>query len=154
MYIREATVDDVPALVELWKEFMDFHAKREPFLTRVKDADAHWAEYVQENIESAEWLVLVADDEVQVVGFCTATVKTYPPVLVTKRIGFVQDLAVTAAEREKGIGEQLFQKAESWLRTWEIDRVEVNVAVANQTGQDFWRHMGFQDYLMRLAKKY
>ena len=31
--IREAKEKDISAMVELWKEFIDFHAESEPFFT-------------------------------------------------------------------------------------------------------------------------
>jgi len=152
--IREATERDIGDLIELWKEFMDFHRVRDSFFTRRKNGHEMWAVYMKPNIKGDRYLVLIASEDDRPVGYCVATVLSYPPVLRTIEYGFIQDMAVTASHRRMGVGEALFQRAESWLLGKGVTRIEANVLVKNEVSRAFWRKMGFEDYLERLARKY
>ena len=48
MEIRPATLKDVPGLVDLWIEFMDFHTALDPDYVRSPDAVENWTAHVTE----------------------------------------------------------------------------------------------------------
>ena len=152
MEIREATIDDIPELTELWKEFMDFHGRYDPFFTRAADGHERWAEFARANIENEDWLVLIALEGNQAVGYCMAAVLDYPPVMETKRHGLIQDVAVTGRCRRNGIGERMVRRTEAWIRARGVRRIELHVATTNEISRAFWRKMGFSEYVERLAK--
>jgi ribosomal protein S18 acetylase RimI-like enzyme len=152
MQIRKATPADIPDLLELWKEFMDFHADRDPVFARSEDGHERFAEFIGENLASAEWLDLVAVDEGHLLGYCMATIVRYPPVLKVSRYGYVQDIAVTSGHRRRGIAAALYQETECWFREQGIARAELNVAVANEASQGFWGYMGYKDRMVRMEK--
>ena len=150
--IRQASTADLDEIVELWKEFMDFHRQRDPFFTRAVDGHRRFRSFVAENLESPDWAVLVSIEADRPVGYIMATVLEYPPVFEVKRHGFVQDIAVTEVARRHGVGSALFERAETWFRKRGITRIELNVAAANDTSQAFWRRLGFTDSIHRWAK--
>lgn len=152
--VREATQADLSEIVELWKEFMDFHRQRDPFFTRARDGHRAFRNFVKENIENSDWLVSVAIEADRQVGYCMATVLEYPPVFETQRHGFIQDVAVTEIARRHGVASALFAHAESWLRKRGVRRIELNVAATNEVSQAFWRKMGFKDSIHRWAKDF
>jgi GNAT superfamily N-acetyltransferase len=144
--IRNATKEDLDEIVELWKEFMDFH--------RDKDRDGHkkFKDFLSENLDDPDWLVMVAIEADRPVGYLMATVLEYPPVFETKRHGFVQDVAVTEVARRHGVASALFEWAERWFRQRGLTRIELNVAACNEISQSFWKRMGFKDSIHRWAK--
>ena len=45
--VRKATVKDIPAAVELWKELMDLHKALDPVFTRRRGGHKAFAEYLR-----------------------------------------------------------------------------------------------------------
>ena len=152
--IRKAHSGDLPALVKLWKECMDFHKESDPFFTRSTEGHVRWATFVRSNMDDAEWIVLVAECEDDIVGYCMANILACPPVLTTVNHGFVQDMAVTEPFQRMGIGTRLFDRVEQWFLDRGILRIELNVAKTNPKSRAFWREMGFGDFVERLTKTY
>ena len=62
MEIRDATQHDLPALMDLWKEFMDHHQAVEPHYTRAPEGHLRWAEWLEKKLEDPDSCLLVADE--------------------------------------------------------------------------------------------
>ena len=152
MTIRLAATKDIPALQELWKEFMDFHAEGESFWTRARDGHEVWAGFCQQHIDEDDKLALVAEDAGRLVGYGLAALQEYPPVLVLSRYGMVRDMAVTAGHRRRGVGRALFAEMERWFLARGVEHLELNVSVANEGARRFWRAMGFRQFIEKLAR--
>jgi len=52
MIIREATKEDLPKILPVWREMMEFHAQRDPHFTLCRDAEKAVTPYMLENIET------------------------------------------------------------------------------------------------------
>ena len=153
MDIREATIDDVPKILPVWREFMEFHAQRDGYFAICEGAEEAFASYVRENIEKDDSCVFVAQENDEIVGYCQCHVAKTPPVFETKIKGDMGDLAVIEKYRRNGIGEQMFERAMQWFRSKGLERVEVRVAVTNEISTQFWRKMGFSTYLETMSKQ-
>jgi ribosomal protein S18 acetylase RimI-like enzyme len=151
--LRKARLDDVDALTELWIEFIDFHQDFDSFFSRAKKGHERFADFVRENIDNSEWLVLLAVENDKPIGYCMSAVMTYPPVFDMKLYGFIQDLAVTESHRRRGAGSRLVEETLRWFRKQGVKRVEVQVATTNPLSQAFWRRHDFVDYITRLARQ-
>jgi len=149
--IRPATKEDIPAIRELWKEFMDFHKAREPFFARVDDAHDDFGRFMVNNLDQDDWLILVAAAGDQIIGYGSATIMSYPPIYADPRYGYIQDVAVTEAYRGQGVGQQIFARMITWFREKNISRLELEVAVTNEVSQAFWRKMGFKNFTKKLT---
>ena len=145
--VREATRQDVPAVVPIWAELMAIHARLDPFFICCEGAAERFAEYIAGNIDKDNWHVLVAEMDGQVVGYLQGSVETCPPVLVTRRYGNVHDMAVTETFRRRGVGRELVRQALSWFRSQGVTRFEVSMSIHNRTAKAFWQSMGFEPYL-------
>ena len=73
------------------------------------------------------------------------------PVYRTRWIGYINDISVTSAHRNHGVGELLVDDAIWWLKRNGAESIEVYVARLNAGAQKFWRRMGGRDYLDRLS---
>ena len=153
LLIRSATTEDTSTIVELWKEFMDFHCVRERFFSRLEDAPEQYGEFIRENISSANWLVLVATEEEKLVDYCMATIMQYASFFGARQYGFVEDLAVTGNYRGQGVGKQLFLRSADWFRSQGVTRIELRVASTNEVSQAFWQRLGFTDFIVRMVKE-
>lgn len=143
--IIPAADSHVAEIVELWKEFMDFHKEIDPFYTRREDAHKNFESLVRSFVESEDSQVLVALDGVVVVAYSIGQIEKYPPVFHLKEHGFILDMAVKASHRRRGIGELLLTKMFDWFDSKSLDRIELQFVHGNKIGSSFWRKHGFRD---------
>jgi ribosomal protein S18 acetylase RimI-like enzyme len=143
---RRGTKHDIPRIIELWKEFIDFHKDRDPFFSRSKEGPANFGKFIAENMSKDTAMVYVSEAQGEVVGYILATIQSYPPAFEIKRYGFVNDLAIASGYRRKGIGEHLFGMAKNWFIEKGMKRLEIDVAVSNDVSTSFWQKMSFKPY--------
>jgi ribosomal protein S18 acetylase RimI-like enzyme len=148
--IRAATRRDIPALIELWEELMDFHEVRDPHFTRARNGSRLFARFVGENIRNDAACVLVATVEDRIVGYCQGMLDRHPPALAEPEYGQILDFLVTAEYRRAGLGEQMFRTLCAWFRREGMHRIEVRHSTANEIAARFWTKMGFEPYLETL----
>jgi ribosomal protein S18 acetylase RimI-like enzyme len=148
--IRAATRQDIPAMVRLWEELMDFHQARDPFFTRSRQGCELFARFVEENLHSDTACVLVAVVEDRIVGYCQAVLDRHPAALAKSDFGQILDFGITADSRRSGIGTQMFQALCAWFRREGMHRIEVRHSTYNEIGACFWPKMGFRPYLETL----
>jgi len=148
--ITVATDSHVPGIVEVWKEFMDFHKDIDPRFPMSKNAYVNWEKHLRDLMKSEDALVLVALDEDPVVGYSISLISKYPPVFERETYGFIASMAVQSNYRRKGIGERMLGKIYEWFELLNIDKIELTVTAKNQIGYSFWKKHGFQDYTHRL----
>jgi GNAT superfamily N-acetyltransferase len=151
--VRSATRRDIPAMVGLWEELMEFHRARDPFFTRTDKGPDIFARFVEENIRSEAACVLVAVVDGKIVGYCQGMLDRHPPALAEPDFGQVLDFGVTAEHRRTGIGAQMFQALCDWFRREGVRRIEVRHSTFNEIGARFWPKMGFTPYLQTLFKE-
>ena len=152
MLIREATKEDVPNILPVWRELMEFHAERDPYYVTCDGAEEAFAKYVLENIEKDDACVFVTQKNDEIVGYCQCLVVKTPPVFELKQFGNIADTTVLEKYRRNDIGEQMVERAMEWFQSKGLTRIEVRVAVSNEVSTQFWRKMGFSTYLETMSK--
>jgi len=150
MEIIEASGKHIPEIVELWKEFMDFHQEIEPAAKRGEEGHIAFEKYLRDSIQAEDFQVLVAQDDNEVSGFSISQISKPLPVYEQEDYGLISTIAVKAGYRRKGIGELLLSKIFGWFDSRNVDRIELNVMARNQIGYSFWKKHGFTDYVHRL----
>ena len=148
--VREATQQDIPAVVELWKQLMDMHKELDPCFALKAGAEGAFAQWVGENIAGEDGHVVVAELDGQIVGYSQARVIVNPPVLELQRYCQLHDCFVAADMRGKGIGRLLTASIRDWAAANDLKRIEVRHSVRNPGAGAFWLKVGFQPYLARL----
>lgn len=151
--IRKATSADLPAIVKLWKDLMDFHCNLDPFFSRSQDGHENFLKWVEKEMESDSAELFVADSSGKILGYIKIEISNYPPVFELKKYGMISDAAVATKYRRKGIGEALYQQAMDWFENKGIERIELRVANVNPVAQGFWRKMGFIPYMTTMFKE-
>ncbi len=104
-------------------------------------------------MESDSGLVLVAMDGTDSVGYSLAEIRAGPPGVRLAPAGYIDQMAVTAAYRRTGIGEQMLNEIVTWFRSKGIKRVELATTAANRVGNTFWLKHGFSVYLYTLHRQ-
>lgn len=147
-----AGVLHVPGILEVWKEFMDFHRDIDPFFTRSEDAHISFGKYLEEAVKSEKTHILVAVDNAAVVAYSISEICERPPVFQDRTYGVISDLAVTSDYQRKGIGTTMLQDILQWFESHHIDRIELRVVAGNEVASSFWKKHGFQEYMRILYK--
>ena len=137
----------IPGIVELWKEFADFLENIDPYFARRSDGHLHFESVLKSFMRSEDHLVLIAVDAGQVAAYSISSILQCYPMLQYDRYGEIQDFAVKAVYRKKGIGGQMLPKIYAWFRSKEIVRIELRVAVENKIGCSFWKKHGFKPFM-------
>ncbi len=150
MNIIPAKEEHIAELVEIWKEFMDFHNEFNPFHSRREDGHKNWEVFLRKSMESELGLVLVCIDEEKVVAYSISHVKDCPPVFQHDQMGFISDMSVNEEYRRKGIGEMMLMEIFDWYKAQGIDRIELRVEPRNDIGYSFWRKHGFKEHVHTL----
>jgi len=145
--IREAAMEDVPAIIEIWKELMDFHKELDAIFSRSATGHEGFAEFVTSNMEKEDSCVLVAADGEHIVGYCQAGISNYPPVLIKEKYVEIFDMAVTEKYQRQGIGRMIIDALSRWYSDKEVDRIELKYLTTNKSAEEFWTKMGFKPYL-------
>ena len=154
MEIRKAQLNDIPGLTGLWLEFMEYHRRLDPDYELEEGALDRWVEYVTSKFDDESAQLFVADCDGELVAYAGAVIRDYPPVYTLKNFGCIEEIAVSRNHRRKGIACQLFEAAEDWLLSKNVERIEVSIDSANDASQGFFRDHGFQDHVVRLIRKY
>lgn len=145
--IREAVMEDVPAIIEIWKELMDFHKELDGFFSRSATGHERFAEFLMNNMEKEDSCVLVAADGGHIFGYCQACISKYPPVLIREKYVEIFDMAVTEKYQRQGIGRMIIDALRRWYSDKDVDRIELKYLTTNKSAEEFWTKMGFKPYL-------
>ncbi|MBW2277519.1 MAG: GNAT family N-acetyltransferase [Deltaproteobacteria bacterium] len=137
--IRPARPDEIPRIVELWDELMAMHEGLDPRFTRRPSANEAFEMFARHNTQSEAAIVLVAEVDGAVVGFCMAVEAELPPVFEVGPIGEIYDLVVAEHCRRRGIGRRLVDGVCNWARERGLDRVDLRASVNNPDALAFWR---------------
>ena len=148
--LRKATLQDIPVIVGLWKEMMDFHTKRDSFFTRAVNGEEVFSQFVEKNINSETACVYVAIVDSKIVGYCQGLLEKPPPVLTETDYGRILDFAVTADYRRTGVGGKMCRTLKDWFALKGVHRLEVRHSEFNKISSRFWPKMGFKPYLKTL----
>ena len=82
MEIMQADDSHLSEIVELWKEFMDFHQDLDPYFARSDEAHVNFEKHVKELMASEEAQVLVGRDKDKAVAFSLSKIQKRPPAYV------------------------------------------------------------------------
>jgi len=143
----------VSEIGKLWLEFIRFHQDIDPIFTPRDDALPGFEEYlVRRLMKSEDGLVLIALDKGRAVGYSLAEIH-FSKGLKREKFGYVDEVAVTASHRRRGVGEKMLGEIMEWFHLKDIDRAELEVTAKNQVSYSFWKKHGFIDYKHMLYRE-
>jgi ribosomal protein S18 acetylase RimI-like enzyme len=150
MRILPAAESHIPEIVEIWKEFMDYHSDIDPYFARNEEGHSKFEEWLKELMKSDTALVLVALDRGMVLAYSLSQINQRPPLFDKVDYGYIYDLAVKSEYRRKGIGEKMVDEILGWFKSRWIDRIELMVLSKNHAAFSFWNKQGFEVFLNRM----
>ena len=151
--IRRAQQSDLEQLLALWQELAELHADLLPEFAlapaQEQSVRAHLAELLRDDNER----IFVAEENGALIGYINGAVRENPPVFTERHIGYIADAIVTARSRRRGVGEQLVQTMDAWFRERGVRIIHLGAATGNPIAQQFWRKMGFAEYMTQMRKQ-
>ena len=143
----------VPEIINIWEEFSRFHEPFDPRYPMKDDMRTGYEGHLREAMAAKDTEVLVALEKDKVVGYVMAMIRKSSPAWKREKYGYIEEMAVTADYRRRGIGTQILEKILDWFRSENLDMIELSVGAKNKVGYSFWKKHGFRDYLHHLYLK-
>ena len=148
--VRVAEQQDIPDIVRLWWQMMDYHAMMDTRFRPLPAPEAKriWEKHLREDLWDREaHHILVAEVDGQMAGMMIGALRAPYPVFEPERFGFVVGAAVGQDARRSGIGRALFEALKAWFREQGVASIQLEAGHHNPTSQPFWRAMGFTNYM-------
>ena len=140
--VRKATVDDIPAISELYREQFREMSKLIPDF--IKEGDQS-VEFLEKTISNDDSDILVYEDNGNVVGFILLQVKTRPDFdfMIPGKYCYIMDVIVTESNRNKGFGTELMNSAKDWAKEQNCSFINLDVLVNNPGAIKLYEKLGF-----------
>jgi GNAT superfamily N-acetyltransferase len=140
--VRRATVADIPALVELRREF-HFEDPSEDAAGR-DDFEEAFATLLSAGIESRRWVVWVAESEGEIVShaFVGLVDKIPRPAAGFDALGYLTNVYTRPGFRNRGLGGRVLDAVTAWAGEAEI---ELLVVWPSEDSVAFYERHGFAD---------
>jgi ribosomal protein S18 acetylase RimI-like enzyme len=148
--VRRVAAHDLEAVLDLWEEMMNYHARLDRRFQPTVDAREAFRETLQQWAADESKRVLVAEQQGNVVGYIIGHLAENPPIFELRHYAHVSDICVMPDCRRRGVGRKLFSALRNWLRGQGLSVVQLSVAGRNTVSQAFWREMGFEDFTHKL----
>ena len=146
--IREARIDDLGEIVELWQQMIDHHTRLSPHFTLSEDGRDRYSKYLARKFSEKSTKLLVASQGGKLVGFMLCLLSPNVPVFRERTIGVVSDVYVEPSLRKKGVTKEMLKVALRWFHKNKVSTVQLSVAAANLEARAAWGQMGFKPHMM------
>jgi ribosomal protein S18 acetylase RimI-like enzyme len=153
MVIRKAGRADRDALGRLGAMLMDVHYNfdRRRFLDPGADASAGYARFLLSQLNDPDAIILVAEHEGAVVGYCYAGIEPLSWKELRNEAGFIHDLALDPAARRQGAGRALVDAAIDWFRGRGLARVMLWTSTENHAARELFLGAGFRPTMTEMT---
>jgi ribosomal protein S18 acetylase RimI-like enzyme len=152
--VRGANRRDLPSLVSLWQEMMDFHRSYDARFRFSPNAPREVERHLLETLRSRAARILVAEAEQRIIGYIVGEAHARRPIYPVGTYGFISDICVSSAWRRRGVGSALVRALESWFAVQKVTSIELFAAALNPHSIAFWRAMGYDDYLRLMRRDF
>jgi len=155
MNIRRATLADAALFEQFTRNLFEevIAATQDPLLSESAESFiTNWMSWFQLHIGRETGLVLIGENP-QPVGYIVAFVS--PPLFgseVFPLVGVIGMWWVHAEHRRHGIGQQLLDQAEKWLRDGGMRFVETHYMSSARSAEVLWQSAGYKPYFIAARK--
>ncbi len=150
MKVRQATLEDVPALVALFQELDRMQSDWRVFTPRPGFYDEVGLKY-REAMSTENAVVLVAEDEGEIVGMAYGEVRI-PSRFSDERALELSGVVVRTGYRGRGVGRALIQEAARFAGELGVEWVELKTFAPNQGAMAFWEGLGFTPRVVQMTQ--
>lgn len=142
--IRQASVADIPRLIDLLHQVNMVHHRLRPEL--FKPNTTKYSEQELETLLGDESKPIFVYDDGEVLGyaFCQITEVKDDRLLQDRKTLYIDDLCVDEAARGKHIGSTLFEFVRDYAKSIGCQAVTLNVWAGNDAAMQFYQSKGMQ----------
>ena len=144
--IEPGSFGDIDSILDLWEKLMDEHYQFDRRFRRRELGRIHMRYHLSSSLFSSDFILLVARSEGKVIGFMSAQI-IRNPIFLPPSMGQIADAFILQEWRGKGIGSAMVNYIIEWFREKNVVQIDLNVAIANEKGRNFWKKQGFTPYL-------
>lgn len=157
--IRKAGKGDLPGIVKMSRKLLlhiinlEKERSRNKFFSLDEEkADKAWRSYHAKNITDKKALFLVAFDGKKPVGMALGKIVKLPPVFKQKEKGFIHELFVEEAYRDRKIGKAFIQRMEKFFKEKGVKTSQIKAESFNTEALAKYKHLGYNDFRVELIK--
>ncbi|NLJ88906.1 MAG: GNAT family N-acetyltransferase [Epulopiscium sp.] len=150
--IRKAKIEDIDNLIILWIKLMEYHKEKKIYFL----LSADWKEQKRNELEwivkSDLTVVYIVEEGNKLIGYIRGTIHKLPLLYDIKYEGSIEEIFILPEYRRKGYATKLFQSLVKDFNKRELEYININVDIENETGEKFWDALGFNT--ISLKKRY
>jgi ribosomal protein S18 acetylase RimI-like enzyme len=150
--IRHATPSDQTALGRYGAALMRQHHESDPrrFILTERP-ELGYGRFLVSQLDDAECLVMVAEEEGQVVGYVYASLEPLSWRDLRGPCGFIHDVFVDSSTRRRGIGRELVSAAVAWIHSHGMSQVVLWSKSKNESAQRLFAGLGFRSTMIEMT---
>lgn len=141
--IRQATGNDIPVLAQMrWEHIMSYDEYNKRHLIERSLFDQTCENFLRAGINNKQWVIFVAEQGQQIVGHIyIQVIQTIPkPYALQGAWGYVSNMYVQEAHRNKGVGKRLLDETKKWATQLDL---ELLLLWPSEKSVDFYIRNGF-----------
>lgn len=155
MPVRDANVEDIPAILPMVRAICDLHASRDPQRFAVReDVLDRYAKWLPERIADPRGLLLVAQtpEVAGLAGFSVCTIEPEVPIFWVPECGWVHDLYVVPEARRHGLARELVQEVTRRYSAMGVKQLRLHTAMFNDAARATFGSEGFRPCVVEMLK--
>jgi diamine N-acetyltransferase len=150
LHMREAVKNDYDIIHHIQKQVHELHVKERPDHYKMADTtlDRH---YFESLIDGEHTKVFILAGE-QPIAYSILTIKNpvKRPILVSRKVVYMDDFGVDGRYRGKGIGKRFFGEILEFAKSIEADSLELAVWEFNESAIKFYESMNLKTKMRRM----
>jgi ribosomal protein S18 acetylase RimI-like enzyme len=153
--IRPAAPADLPALGRLGALLVRTHHDFDPqrFIPATPQTERGYASFLGTQLEKANVVAFVAEQDAEVVGYSYAGVEGYDYMSLRGPAAVLYDIVVDAAHRRRGVGRLLLDATVAALKARGAPRVVLSTAERNEAAQRLFAQAGFRRTMIEMTRE-
>lgn len=142
MNIEIATLNDLIDIKKLYELLFSDMAKLQPEYFRPATQDD---DFIKSIIVSERNYILIAKEKKQILGFALVQEQTTPPYhcFVFHRYAYLMDIVIDPAQRNQGVGKELFKEIKKWAKMKNLEYIELSVLTQNRNAIGMYEKIDF-----------
>jgi diamine N-acetyltransferase len=150
MQMREAKKSDYEVVHAIQRQVHEIHTNERPDHYRMADITLD-EEYFNNLIDGENTKVFILEED-QPVAYTILTIRNTDerPILIPRKMVYMDDFGVDSQYRGKGIGRRFFERIVAFAKEIEADSLELGVWEFNESAIKFYESMNLKTKIRRM----
>lgn len=146
--VKEATLDDLEALVSLNESVQNIHSKEYPAIFKESPAQSDLLDFFQSLIDNDSSRIYIAIENKLPVGYISCNVIDRPSSTLTHAMVkiHIEHIAVRSSSRNQGVGRKLIEQINLLAKALGARHISLESWLFNENAIGFFKKVGFQPY--------